>query len=236
MHHGTGGEVGVAAACDGDGAELLLGGSVVVHVATGDGGEVDGLREPPERHLEVLLEQLARVRLTGAAHHLAPLGRPRHRERVDDVARLSLAQRHRRFVRRGARPHHAAAAIRLPHRVRRAEVRVVGGLIELVAPERHAHDAVDLARVEARVGERPLDGLSRDLCCRAARRARLLGLADTDDGDLAAHVVVAGGEAPVAHRFAVLVSRTPHRSVTWELCASASLRCSLIRRRADVRR
>ena len=208
-----------------------------MHVASGDGGEVHGLWEPPERHLEVLLEQLARVNLTGATDHLAPLGRPRHRERVDDVARLALAERHGRLVRRGARPHHAAAAIRLPHRVRRAEVLVVGGLVELVAPEGHAHDAVDLARLEPRVGERPLDGLSRDLRRRAARRAGLLGLADAGDGDLAAHVVEAGGEAPavrlrfalllrgmvLAHRFAVLVPRTPHRSVTWELCASASL-------------
>ena len=55
------------AAGDGDRAELLLGRAELEHVPAHDRGEVHGLREPAERHLEVLLERLRGVRLARPA-------------------------------------------------------------------------------------------------------------------------------------------------------------------------
>ena len=60
-------------------------------------------------------------------------------------------------------------------------------------------EAVDVGRLEAGVGDRPLGGLDADLARGAARRLRVRGLADAGDRDLAAHVVEVGGVSPVAH-------------------------------------
>ena len=117
-------QVGVAPARDRDRAELLLGRAELEHVPAHDRREVHGLREPAERHLEVLLERLRGVHLARAAGHRAALRRPRDREHVEHVAGLALADRPRREVGRGRGPRHAAAPRRGPHVVRGAEVLV----------------------------------------------------------------------------------------------------------------
>ena len=211
---------------DRDRAELRLRRAVLVHVAPGDGGEVDGLREPAERNLEVLLEQLLGVRLAGPADHASALRRPRDRERVDDAGRLSVPQRLSRVVGCGAGPHHPTAAVRLPHVVRRPEVVAERGRVERVGERGDVHDAVDVGRREPGVGQRPLDGLAGDLDRGPAGRARVIGLAHSADGDLAGDVLQLVGEAPVD---------LPHRAgtavpicVSWSLRSSAPLRFSLI--------
>ena len=128
----SGMQVGVAAARDRDRAELLLGRAELDHVPAHDRGEVDGLREPAERHLEVLLQRLRRVHLTRAAGHRPPLRRPRDREHVEHVVRLS-----RRAIACAARygavrgPRHAAAPRRGPQVVDGPEVLVERGDVEV---------------------------------------------------------------------------------------------------------
>ena len=104
-----------------------------MHVPAGDGGEVDGLGEPAERDLEVLLEELLGVALAGPADHLAALGRPRHGERVEDRS-VALPSRSACAASYGAVAAHAMPppAVRLPHVVVGAEVLVERGDVELV--------------------------------------------------------------------------------------------------------
>src|SRR5262249_38868899 len=84
-----------------------------------------------------------------------------------------------------------------PELARDAEVgaEVVG--VELRAVERRMHEAVDLAGIDAGVGERPLDRLRRDLLRRAARRFGVVGLANAGDRDRARDVLELGRKSPV---------------------------------------
>ena len=124
-------QVGVPAARDRYRAELLRGRAVLQHVSPHDRGEVHGLGKEAERHLEVLLQRLRRVRLPGTARHRTTLRRPRHGEHVEDVRRLPGLDGLRRQVRRRARPRHAAAPLRGPQVVAGAEVLVERGGIEV---------------------------------------------------------------------------------------------------------
>ena len=198
VHDRTRMQVGVPAARDRDRAELRFGGAELEHVAAHDRGEVHGLREPAERHLQVLLQRLRGVDLTGSAGHRAALGRPRDGEHVQDVARLAVADRARGEVRRGRGPRHPATPRRGPHLVAGAEMLAEHVDIEVREGPRPGQ-TVDVGRLEPGVGDRPFGGLDADLARGAARRLRVLGLADADDGDLAAHVLEVGSVSPVRH-------------------------------------
>src|SRR5206468_10689102 len=102
-----------------------------------------------------------------------------------------------RLVRGGAGPHHAAAGGGHPHVVARTEVRPVVVGPELLPVEGRVHDAVDVPRREARIGERALDRLRGDLLGGAARGLGVVRLPDAGDRDLAGDVLQVGGEAPV---------------------------------------
>jgi hypothetical protein len=73
--------------------------------------------------------------------------------------------------------------------VRGAEVRVEVAPGELIAGERHVHDAVHVGGCEAGVGEGALGRLRGDLRRRATRGARVIGVADADDRDGVGDVV-----------------------------------------------
>ena len=197
VHDGGRRGVGVLPAGHGDGPELSLRRPVLVHVAAGDGGEVDGLGEPAEGDLEVGLEALLRVELPRPAGHGTPLGRPGHGERVDDDRGVAVGQRLGRRDGGGGRPAHPAPGGRLPQVVAGAEVGVEGSGVELVGHAGPEHDAVDVLGAQAGVGQRPFDGGGGDLGRRAARRPAVLGLAHPDDGHLSADVVEGDVRAPV---------------------------------------
>src|SRR2546425_45431 len=83
---GGGGERRVPPARDGDRTELGGRGAELVHVPARDGREVHGLGKPAERDLDVLLDEILGVHLTGATHHLRALRGPGDREDVQHVA------------------------------------------------------------------------------------------------------------------------------------------------------
>ena len=121
----------MAAAGNRDRAELLFGRAELDHVPPHDRGEVHGLREPTERHFEVLLERLRGVHFARAARHRAALRGPGHWEHVEHVCGLAITDRPGREVRRGGSPGHAAAPRRRPHLVRGAEVLAEGVDVEV---------------------------------------------------------------------------------------------------------
>ncbi len=171
---------------DRDRTELFGGRAELDHVPAHDRREVHRLREPAERHFEVLLARLRRVDLARTAGHRPALGRPCHREHVQHVARLALRDRLGREVRRGRGPGHAAAPLRRPEVVRGAEVLVECVDVE-VAHRARPGQTVDVRGFEAGVGDRPFGRFRADLASRPPRRLCICSLADTRDRHLAAN-------------------------------------------------
>ena len=188
----------MAPARDRDRTELLLGGPELEHVPAHDGGEVHGLREPPERNFEVLLERLGGVHLARTAGHRTALGRPRDREDVEHVTRLARSNRARREIRSSRRPRHSPTPRRGPDVVRHAEMLAEHVDVE-IGERTRPRDTVDVTRLETRIGDGPLGGLDPDIARRSPRRLRVRGLTDADDRDLTAHVVEVGPVSPIAH-------------------------------------
>ena len=172
---------------DRDCTELLGRGAELDHVPAHDRREVHRLREPAERHFEVLFRRLGGVHLAGAPGHRPALRCPRDRKHVQDVARLALGDGPRREVRRGRRPRHAATPRRRPQLVRRAEVLVERGVVE-VGKHAGPREPVDIARFEPGVGDRRLGRGGPDLAGGAPRGLGVFGLADPGDRHLAADI------------------------------------------------
>jgi hypothetical protein len=144
-----------------DGAELFRLRAELDHVPAHDRREVHRLREPPERHLEVLLQGLGGMHLAGTAGHRRAFRRPRDREDVDHMARPLLADRLRREIRRSRGPRHPATPGRGPQLVRRPEVLVERRRVE-VGERAGPGETVDVGGLEPSVGDGALDGLGAD--------------------------------------------------------------------------
>ena len=200
VHDGGGGERRVPPARDGDRTELGGRGAELVHVPARDGREVHGLGKPAERDLDVLLDEILGVHLTGATHHLRALRGPGDREDVQHVARLPCTDRERRVVRRRPGPHHPATPLRHPEVVRGPEVRVERCRVELASHEGRIHEAVDRRGGKPGVRQRALHGLGGDLLRTASRSAGVRRLPHADDGDLARDVLEGRRATPVAVR------------------------------------
>ena len=84
---------------------------------------------------------------------------------------------------RGRGPGHAAAPRRRPHVVRRAEVLVERGDVEIGERARPGEPSTT-SGVEPGVGDRAFDGFGADLTRRSTRRLGVRRLADADDRDL----------------------------------------------------
>ena len=90
-----------------------------------------------------------------------------------------------------------AAPRRLPDLVAGSEVGVEGLGVEGVAEAAAVEDPVDVARREAGVRERALDGLHGDFPLASSGGLRVVGLADAGDRDGACQLGELAGAAPV---------------------------------------
>ena len=163
-----------------DAAKVLVGGTVLVHVATRVQCHPTRWREMPigSVHVEKRGQRRGRHARTTEAHARAFVeGAVAH----DDVGGAG-GDGHRRLHDDGAR---CAPAVRDARERRKGRNTEVPAHLDLLAGiHREGHESVDVARPQAGVVERGLGGLAGELELAATRLLGELGLADADDGSV----------------------------------------------------
>ena len=174
---------------DRDRTELRFGRAELEHVPAHDRREVDRLREPAERHFEVLLRGLRRVDLAGTTCHRRALGRPRDREHVEHVLAPACGRSPSRRGRGRSRPSSSrhptvttTSRAPVPKCSRNAATSKSANAPEYVRPSMSSG-------LETGILDGPRGSLGADVSRGAARCLRVRRLADADDRHFAVDVV-----------------------------------------------